>query len=141
MHGKKLLIYSLDFTNEPVYQRDTVLVAPQDSSVTGYNFNEADDEFTIRILYNGRVTQSGGGASKVTYTINEGRLLLPFYNLRLYNIYQRETIDFPYVFEENDNLGVLITRSSSDNSGTYYSYDIRITVRFIGELRLKCVDK
>lgn len=143
--AQQLVIYSTDFNQRATFERADIAPGvdntPQTPSVTGYNSNEADDEFTFRVLFNGQLTGLGGGAVKVTYQIDEGEILLPFFDIRMINSFSTQTIQFPYIFEEGENLVILVDRTSSDVAGQWYSYNIRITIRLIGQLLLKNVNK
>jgi len=142
--AQQLVIYSTDFHQRATMERAAVpgiSNTPQDPTLTGYNSNEADDEFTFRVLWNGQTTALGGGAVKVTYQVDEGEILLPFYKIRMINAFSTQTITFPYIFEEGENLLILVDRASSTVAGQWYAYSIRITVRLIGQLLLKNVNE
>jgi len=144
--AEKLVIYSQDFEQRPTMQAADRTVpafaAPQqDISLRGWTVNEADTEITFTLLHNGAITQGGGGATKIVITPASGIIMIPFYEIRLINLFQTEAIDFRYLFDEMDTLILVARRTSSDNTGIWWNYAIKMTLKLIGKLIAKNCDR
>ena len=134
LHCTNLIVFTYDV--EQSISRNTQSTSKA-STVIGYTPNDLKDELIFKILMNGVVSlYINGGFNK--YNIDEG-YLLPYYELRILDPLQINTIDFPYIIHEGENLIVLIQRPATP---TAFGTDIIITSRLIGRLKQKTlIDK